>query len=592
MANIDIIVGASVDGALGGLRAVDGAINRLQPAAKAIGAIGKAAFVAISAAVAGSVAALVSFVNQASEAEQVLAKFESIVGASGLSDYKDEMLKLADSLSQVTRFEDEAILSAETQLALYENIGQDIFPQVIDTALDLAEVMGVDAVQGAESLGRALADIEGGSLSLLKRQRLLTEEQVKTAEAMAEAGDVAGAQAYVLDILDSKIGNLAETMGQTFSGKVTILKNKLGNLAEEIGGKLLPVLTPLVDRFAELVDTYGPKLVALFDEHIVPGVQKAVEWIGKFIDILTGEQSFDVGAWLTDIDWEEVSGKIISAIESVDWNKVGETIGDWLLTAFQIGKDIATEFDWSGLGSAIWDAIVGTGEGISKSFGGAEDWDKMWADLNAQLQTSLDNYGPIGLAARFYLAIAPDGIDSSAVTLGISQSVGKAVGDIDLSTLGATLLSKLANSMLKYVYLVVNAATTIAGRIKTKFGEAASKFNEIGKNILAGIKKGINDGWDDFASWLTGIVEQIVQSVLDTLGIQSPSKVFADIGKQMMAGMAQGIARGAVMPMQTMQMATAGVIGSTQNVQHNYYYGARLMLSQGQEGQILSTLTE
>ena len=76
--NIDIIVGATVDGALGGLRAVDSAINRLQPAAKAIGAVGKVAFAAVTAAIAGSVTALISFTKQASEAEQVRVKVAAL----------------------------------------------------------------------------------------------------------------------------------------------------------------------------------------------------------------------------------------------------------------------------------------------------------------------------------------------------------------------------------------------------------------------------------------------------------------------------------------------------------------------------------
>jgi hypothetical protein len=48
-----------------------------------------------------------------------------------------------------------------------------------------------------------------------------------------------------------------------------------------------------------------------------------------------------------------------------------------------------------------------------------------------------------------------------------------------------------------------------------------------------------NFNWADFSS---GFVQTIIQAVKDALGINSPSKVFADIGNNMVAGMAKGIA--------------------------------------------------
>jgi len=129
--------------------AVDQASNILHNITGKLAGLAKAGFAALAAGIAGATVAISSFIKEAAAAELVSAKFNSVIDSSHLAGYKDEMLKLADALSKVTRFDDEAIMSAETQLALYENIGQDIFPQVIALSLDLAESMGVDAVQGA-----------------------------------------------------------------------------------------------------------------------------------------------------------------------------------------------------------------------------------------------------------------------------------------------------------------------------------------------------------------------------------------------------------------------------------------------------------
>lgn len=583
--NIDIIVGATVDGALGGLRAVDSAINRLTPAAKAIGAVGKAAFLAISAAVGTATAALTYFVNEASKAQQVDALFDAVFDSAAASQFTEEVttvtktiekyynklgqarykvnyitetttavrgldaafkgtiISIADAASQVTRFDDEAITSAATELLGFGEIGQGVFAETLELSLDLAEVMKTDATSAAETLGRALSDIADGSLRTLEKQGLLTDAEREAAEAMAEAGDVAGAQAYVLGILDGKIGDVAETMGQTFGGQVEILKNNLGDLGDAIGAQILPVLAPMVKKFNELVTKYGPQLADLFGKKIAPFIEKSVQWLDDFVDILTGEHAFNVEDWLKDLDWETISQKIIDAINSVDWNAAGQVLGHWLGVVFETAKNLAAETDWSGLFTSIAQAIGDFATGL-----GGGTWDEF-------ISVWSSNFEQLGIL------------------------VNRAINDARAQFMvGAGILT--------------SAATLVATRIITAFRAKLSQFKAVGKAILEGIKQGITNGWDAFASWLTGIVQSIVDAVLATLGIKSPSKVFADIGKQMMAGMAQGIARGAILPMQTMQLATAGVIGSTQNVHNNYYYGARLMLSQGQEGQILSTLTE
>ena len=67
------------------------------------------------------------------------------------------------------------------------------------------------------------------------------------------------------------------------------------------------------------------------------------------------------------------------------------------------------------------------------------------------------------------------------------------------------------------------------------------KVLEIGSNIVKGIWKGISDGW----TWLTDSVKNLADSLLggvkDALGIESPSKEFAWVGKMVDEGFAKGI---------------------------------------------------
>ena len=72
------------------------------------------------------------------------------------------------------------------------------------------------------------------------------------------------------------------------------------------------------------------------------------------------------------------------------------------------------------------------------------------------------------------------------------------------------------------------------------FSDIKTKFKEVGKNIVAGIKQGILDAWTSFTSWVTGKIEGIVGTVKSALGISSPSKVFAEIGGYMTEGLGEG----------------------------------------------------
>ena len=62
----------------------------------------------------------------------------------------------------------------------------------------------------------------------------------------------------------------------------------------------------------------------------------------------------------------------------------------------------------------------------------------------------------------------------------------------------------------------------------------------IGKNIVNGIWEGIKSAWSAFTGWVMSGVDSIVSGVQGALGIHSPSRVFAGIGKNMALGLGEG----------------------------------------------------
>lgn len=77
--------------------------------------------------------------------------------------------------------------------------------------------------------------------------------------------------------------------------------------------------------------------------------------------------------------------------------------------------------------------------------------------------------------------------------------------------------------------------------IKGVFSGAFDAFMSIGGDIVDGIKSGISNAWGRLTGWIEEKFGQLVDAVLGKLGIHSPSRVFAEIGEQVMEGFAVGV---------------------------------------------------
>ena len=71
--------------------------------------------------------------------------------------------------------------------------------------------------------------------------------------------------------------------------------------------------------------------------------------------------------------------------------------------------------------------------------------------------------------------------------------------------------------------------------------EIIPKMLEIGSEVLPGLWQGIKDGWNNFWGNIGEFIDGLVQGFKDALGIASPSKVFANIGKFLIEGLLGGI---------------------------------------------------
>ena len=235
-------------------------------AAGALDAFGGAAFGLGSAAglaATGGLAALAGGVgfaaSEAADAESVIAQLDQMVANMGANAgvTSPELQSLASDIQATAGFSDEAVMSGEAMVLMFENVrnvaGQPIFDRAIESAADLARspMFSGDFASAARTLGRALDDPVAGMGRLRRAGIQLTEAQQAQITALQESGDVVGAQAALLDIVEGKVAGLAESYGDTLAGDVDKAKEQLGEAAETIGASVLPALADMTGLVAE-----------------------------------------------------------------------------------------------------------------------------------------------------------------------------------------------------------------------------------------------------------------------------------------------------------------------------------------------------
>jgi TP901 family phage tail tape measure protein len=67
------------------------------------------------------------------------------------------------------------------------------------------------------------------------------------------------------------------------------------------------------------------------------------------------------------------------------------------------------------------------------------------------------------------------------------------------------------------------------------------RFGKIGSDLVAGIRQGINNAWASFKTFFVNKIGNPIQWAKEALGIASPSKVFAEIGKNVVKGFENGV---------------------------------------------------
>lgn len=110
------------------------------------------------------------------------------------------------------------------------------------------------------------------------------------------------------------------------------------------------------------------------------------------------------------------------------------------------------------------------------------------------------------------------------------------------------MISGLARGAQANISLALGVMRALPGKIKGALGSLGSLLYNAGAALISGLYNGIVSRLSGLLDKVRSMASDIAGAVKGALGVHSPSRVFAEIGDNLMRGLAQGIDRGAAMP--------------------------------------------
>ena len=282
---------------------------------------GEAMGTAIKIGATGAAVGMALYVKNTIEAEkvqaQLAARIKDTMGAAGRSIA--DLNRQADALQSITIFDDEAIGMSQALLLTFKEIRGVQFDKTIESALDLATVMGTDATSAAKILGRALSDPEKGMSALSRAGVVFTDTERELIKALTEAGETAKAQDAILAKLQGTMGSAAEAARNTLGGSLQGLKNAFDNLLEgDSGSEGVRGTVSAINNLADTMNDPDVKAgfqsitsgIASITAEVVGGIGAIERYIGQLRTLSSIDEKRKSGAPLASYTDRELQNSI------------------------------------------------------------------------------------------------------------------------------------------------------------------------------------------------------------------------------------------------------------------------------------------
>lgn len=191
--------------------------------------------------------------------QKAIAKLDQALKSMGRTGEftSAQLQEIASKLQDNSLYGDEEIIQKVTaNLLTFGNVTGDVFLRAQKLSLDLSAALRTDLQSSAIMVGKALNDPVQGLTALTRVGVSFTDAQKDMIRQMAKAGDVAGAQALMLEELSEQYSGQAEALAKTDAGKITQAMNAIGDAAEKVGAVVLPILADLAGHVKKMAERF------------------------------------------------------------------------------------------------------------------------------------------------------------------------------------------------------------------------------------------------------------------------------------------------------------------------------------------------
>lgn len=111
----------------------------------------------------------------------------------------------------------------------------------------------------------------------------------------------------------------------------------------------------------------------------------------------------------------------------------------------------------------------------------------------------------------------------------------------EIIAMGTELIVQLVIGLVEAIPQLVAKIPEIVVAMKDAFVENLPELKEAGAQLLEGLKDGISGAWEGAVGWISEKFTGLISKIKGIFGIHSPSTVMAEIGGNIVEGMATGV---------------------------------------------------
>ncbi|WP_159315860.1 phage tail protein [Mammaliicoccus sciuri] len=261
---------------------------------------------------------------------------------------------------------------------------------------------------------------------------------------------------------------------------------------------------------------------------------------------------------VTQVVWQAIGGIIMAAVQLITGIFTafiqllsGDFSGAWLTLQTTISNVMDTI--WSAIQS-IWTTISDFFFSIYNTILGTtiSSWSEMWSFISGKLSSILGSvisyFGQILSNIISYMSQVLANIISTwnSIVSNITNYLANAVSAVITGM--SNMLSNVVNGMVNIVNAAINGMVNFVGAITDGIGQAVSAalsfvgdFVSAGTDLIMGMVQGVKNAAGALVDAAVSTVQDAVSAAKSALKINSPSKVFAEIGMWSVMGMVKGI---------------------------------------------------